>query len=104
MSKSGIADRIAKERNVQPELVRAIATDVLRALDEVSFKQGLTPAIVECYWEVGNEAAYHLGGLLAESAELEPGEVSENFARLDPSLSRFRTVRDRWTQEMERRE
>jgi hypothetical protein len=63
--------RMVKERNCTPEFVRAILTDFLAELHEVSFKQGLGQAMVMVYWEAGPLAAWHFGGLICEAASTE---------------------------------
>jgi hypothetical protein len=95
-------ERIAKERNCSPELVRAIVTDCLSALHESTVKQGIGAALVGAWWELGSLAAYHFGGLLAEAGKYDPGELLETYQRLDPSMERFRPIIDRWEYEAER--
>ena len=96
-------ERMVKERNCEPELVRAILTDFLAELHEVSFKQGLGPAMVMVYWEASALAAWHFGGLICKAAEHgEPGELAETYQRLDSTMERFRTIQDRWQYELDR--
>jgi len=102
MSMPEFTERIAKERNCSPELVRAIVTDCLSSLHESSVKQGIGDALVGAWLELGPLAAYHFGGLIAEAGKYEPGELLETYQRLDPSMERFRTIVDRWKYEAER--
>jgi hypothetical protein len=96
-------ERMVKERNCEPELVRAILTDFLAELHEVSFKQGLGPAMVMVYWEASALAAWHFGGLICKAAvQGEPGELAETYQRLDCTMERFRTIQDRWQYELDR--
>jgi hypothetical protein len=54
-------ERIAKERNCPPELVRAITTECLAELHEAAFKQGIGVALWAAYWELGPLGAWHFG-------------------------------------------
>lgn len=102
MSIPKFTERIAKERNCTPELVRAIVTDCLEALHESSVKTGIGDALVGAWFELGPLAAYHFGGLFAEAGKCETGELLETYQRLDPSMERFRAIVDRWEYEAER--
>jgi hypothetical protein len=95
-------ERIAKERNCSPELVRAIVTDCLDALHESTVKRGIGTALVGAWFELGPLAAYHFGGILADAAKCDTGELIEHYQRLDSSMERFRTIIDRWEYELER--
>jgi hypothetical protein len=95
-------ERIAKERNCSPELVRAIVTDCLSSLHESAVKQGIGAAQVGTWFELGALAAYHFGGILVEAGNYEPGELMEQYQRLDPSMERFRGIIDMWKYEVER--
>ena len=95
-------ERIAKERNCSPELVRAIVTDCLESLHESDVKQGIGAALVGAWFELGSRAAYHFGGLLADAAGNDPGELIEHYQRLDSSMERFRKIVDMWEYEAER--
>jgi len=93
-------ERIAKERNCAPELVRAIFTDCLAALHESTVKQGFGPALIGAYWELGPIAAWHFGCLLNRAAEHDPGYLVEHYKRLDPTMNRFGHIADQWEHEL----
>jgi hypothetical protein len=95
-------ERIAKERNCEPDLVRAIVTDCLSALHESTAKYGIGTALVGPYWELGPLPAWHFGGILARAAECEPGELIEHYQRLDPMMERFRSISEQWDYEIKR--
>jgi hypothetical protein len=96
-------ERIAKQRKCSPELVRAIVTDCLSSLHESVVKQGIGAAQVGAWFELGPQAAWHLGGLLAEATTYEAGELMETYLRLDSSMMhRFRSLLDRWKYEADR--
>jgi hypothetical protein len=97
-----LVERIAKERNCSPELVRAIVTESLAALHEGAVKEGIGISLWVAYMAFGDLAAYHFGGLFAEAGKYETGELLETYQRLDPSMERFRTIVDRWEYEAER--
>ena len=94
-------DRVAKERNCSPELVRAIVRDCLSELNETAFKGGIGTALIAAYWELGPLAAWHFGGLLEEATSCDSGELWEHYKRLDSSMKRFATISERWKQELE---
>ena len=96
-----LCERIAKERNCSPELVRAITTDFIAAMHEASFKGGIGTALFDGYWELGPIGAWHFMGLLADAAESEPGEIIEHYERLDSSLKRFAQITEQWQSELE---
>jgi hypothetical protein len=93
-------ERISKERNCTPELVRAIVTDCLAALHESTVKHGIGTALVGAFWELGDLSAWHFGGILASAAENDPGELIEHYQRLDPTMKRFRQILDQWEYEL----
>ena len=95
-------ERIVKERNCSPELVRAIVTDCLSSLHESAVKQGIGAAQVVAWFELGALAAYHFGGILLEAGKHEPGELMEQYQRLAPSMERSRGNIDIWENEAER--
>jgi hypothetical protein len=65
-------ERISKERNSTPELVRAIVTDCLAALHESTVKHGIGTALIGAYWELGPLAAWHSGAFLPEQPNTLP--------------------------------
>ena len=93
-------ERISKERNCTPELVKAIVTDCLAALPESTVKHGIGTALIGAYWELGPLPAWHFGGILARAAECDPGELIEHYKRLDPTMGRFRSILDQWEYEL----
>lgn len=100
----GFVDRAARERNIDPLLIRAVTTDFLRELHERIYKdRGYGLALPEIMFQCGEEALYHFGGILIESAGDDAGDfsgmVNESIARLGYRLSRFRTVVDQWKME-----
>jgi hypothetical protein len=97
-------DRIARERNVDPLLIRAVITDLFRELHERIYKDGsYGHALPEILFQFGEEAVYHFGGILIESVGNDGGDfgamVNESIARLGYRLSRFRTTMDKWEME-----
>lgn len=92
--------RISRERNCAPELVQAIVTDCLAALHESTVKHGIGTALFGAYWELGPLPAWHFGGILTRAAEHDPGELTEHYKRLDPTMARFRRILDQWEHEI----
>jgi len=101
---NGFVDRVSRERNLDPMLIRAVVTDFMRELHERIYKDGgYGHALPEILFQCGDEALYHFGGILIESAGEGctdfGGMVNESIARLGDRLSRFRTIVDRWKME-----
>jgi hypothetical protein len=100
----GFVDRAARERNVDPLLIRAVITDFLRELHERIYKDGgygnVLPGML---FQCGEEACYHFAGVLIASAGENAGDfagmVSESMARLGYRPGRFLTVIDKWRME-----
>lgn len=91
--------KICNERGMTLDNGRALFSHFLKALDEERFdKDGNCESpTVMTYWAVGNEAAYHLGGIsVGDHGDL----VSTEFQYLDHRLKRFRTLVERWEMEM----
>src|SRR5437763_1109593 len=93
-------ERIAKERNCSPELIRAIGTDYLRRLHELAVKEGLGASMFAAYFEIGDLAAWHFGGILEVASGQAPGELVETYKRMDPTMRRFRWILDQWEFEL----
>lgn len=102
MSDEYFISRIAGERNCAPELVRAILTDCLAALDETAFKRGIGIIQIELFQNLGHLAAYHLTGLMSEAAQFGSGEIIEQYNRLDHSKEQFKEIREQWEYELGR--
>jgi len=100
----GFVDRAARERNVDPLLIRAVITDFLRELHERIYKDGGYGLVLsDIRFQCGEEALYHFGGILLESAGDDAVDfssmVNESLARCGYRLSRFLTVIDKWKME-----
>jgi hypothetical protein len=102
----GFVNRAARERNVDPLLIRAVITDFLRELHERIYKDGgYGDALPEVLFQCGEEACYHFGGILIASAGGDAGDfggmVSESLARLGYRPGHFLTIIDKWKMEKE---
>ena len=78
---------------------RALFRRFFKALDEERFDSdgNCESAMFITYWAVGDEAAYHLGGLFVGD---DSGVVSTEMEYLDCRLKRFRTLVERWEMEL----
>lgn len=89
-------DQISRERGVNPGVLKAVLLDFVRALHENQVKawnqdHGL---LQQVYWVIGDEAAYHLGGLL--DREGDDGLRVVELQYMDSSLKRFRSIVEMW--------
>jgi hypothetical protein len=106
LSFDDFVDRAARERNVDPLLVRAVIGDFLPEVHERIYKDGgYGKVLPEILFQCGEEAMYHFAGILIASAGDYDRDfvrlVDEHVARLGCRLKRFRTIIDKWKMEKE---
>jgi hypothetical protein len=100
-----MVELICRERGIPYDVGRAAFADFIKALHEIDFKAqdtekgdlGEVCLIDQVYWVIGDEAAYHLGGILANHGN---EEVTTMLEYLDWRLKRFRTTVERWEMEL----
>lgn len=90
---------ISRQRSFEPADGRHLIAHFLKALDEErTDKDGnIESATVILYWGVGQEAAYHLGGLYV--GDLRDIVDIELFGYFDPMLERFHKLVEMWQME-----
>lgn len=61
--------RIAAATVCEPEQVREVVRLALQALHKTAFcdERNVTAALMQCCWAFGDEACFHLGGILEEA-------------------------------------
>ena len=93
-------DRIARDAGTTPEVTRAAATSALRALHRVAVTNptNVTEAIAQAHFLFGQEACFHLTGLLEVSrTETDPDiPWSETLNRFAPRLRHYNRLVERW--------
>lgn len=103
--KHSILKSICEESGADSSTVRSVATLLLRELHFVAATdRGVTTgALMETFFELGTEAAYHLGGLLMyhDDKTNEPGFVSdslmeETMTRLLGTEGEVPEIKERW--------
>ena len=104
MNSEGILREICEISGCSSEQVRTIVGLGLRTLHKVAVchEWNVTAAIMECYWAFGEEACYHLGGILEEARRQGSSDIpwSEAYARFAPgNWDKFRPVLERWQDE-----
>ena len=90
---------LCAERGISYDDGRALAAHFLKALDEERYGSdgSIESATFLVYWTLGDEAAYHLGGLyLGDNG----GIVRTSLQYLDHRLKRFRTQVECWEMEL----
>lgn len=90
---------LCRQRGLEPDDTKALFRCFFKALDEERYDRDgncESPTFM-VYWSVGQEAAYHFGGLFVGDDGLE---VSTEMQYLDYRLKRFRTVVERWEMEL----
>jgi hypothetical protein len=106
-----ILDKITKESGCTPKQVRHVMTLALRELHLVSATDPkvTTGAIMECRWNFGTEASFHLGGILTHHDDKtnRPGRVHESL--IPETMARFLGcgkeivgIKRRWLQYLDR--
>lgn len=93
----------ASHAEITPEQAQRAVTSALRSLHRVALTQprGLTDVALEARIEFGEEACYHLFGLLELERLKEDHELpwSETLLRIDPHMQVYRVLVDRWLNE-----
>ncbi len=91
--------KICKEHGIPLAVGTAAFAKLVQAFDETQFKahdhEG--SLVNQVYRVLGDEAAYHLAGLLHRHDE---GMALEELKYLDSTLKRFRTTIERWEFEL----
>ena len=91
---------ICKQRGFSLENGTHFMGHFLKALDEQRFDAdgNIQSAAVMTYWALGDEAAFHLGGLhVGDHLDVVTTELG---GYLDPRIRRFRHIVDMWMMEM----
>lgn len=96
-----VIEQICQESGYSVSQLGKIATIVLRALhkDAVCNEQSLWGVMRDCYFAFGEEAAYHLGGILEEHRTDSDHEIpwSEFWLRMNPEIYKeFRPMIEKW--------
>lgn len=91
--------RICESRNIPLTNGVAAFSDLIKALDEARFKahDNTGSIVIQTYRTLGDEAAYHLAGLLSE---VENGIYIEELKYVDPTMKRFRATVEKWEREL----
>lgn len=108
--KESIIQKIERETGCDPSQIAKIATLVLRELHLISAtdRYVTTGAIMECCWNFGTEASYHLGGILTyhDYKTNQPDSYSESG--IPETMERFlgwdekvQEINNRWLQYLE---
>jgi hypothetical protein len=89
------------ERGLDVTVLRAVFRDFMKCLNESQFKSGYRTedgsVLNQIYSALGQEAAYHFCGLLANSGRGHDGEtVVTALEYQDPRAKRFGTTVERW--------
>lgn len=89
--------KISVERGLNDAVMRAAFRDFLQALHETqckSWHQSNGGSLVkQTYLALGDEAAYHLGGILTMNGD---EDVATELEYMDSRLKRFRSITERW--------
>lgn len=91
--------QISRERGLEVEAGKRLLCWALKALDEQrsDANGNVHSATITTYWTLGDEAAYHLGGLFVGD---DLGIVETEFAYFDPRVKRFCKLVDTWNMEL----
>lgn len=96
-----LLQRIAAATVCDPEQVREIVRLSLQALHKTAFcdEKNVTAALMECCWAFGDEACFHLAGILEEARVGTSGDIpwSEFMARFLPHAKhQLSPIIDEW--------
>jgi hypothetical protein len=101
MSKSDFIEQVCLGSGYDLDQVRAIATTTLRALHKASVcnEESLWGVMRDCIFAFGEEAAYHLGGILEEYRTHSDHEIpwSEFWLRINTDIGeKFGPMLENW--------
>jgi hypothetical protein len=100
-----LIQQISINRGIDETVMKGAFAEFLKALDETQFKawnQLDGSVLAQTYLALGDEAAYHLGGLLTHQGDgHEPGDVITELQYIDSRLKRFHTTVERWQTELD---
>jgi len=92
-----IIQKISIERSLNDVVIRAAFRDFLQALHETQVKSWHQKdggsLVKQIYLSLGDEAAYHLGGILAENGN---EDVTTELEIMDSRLKRFSKIVELW--------
>lgn len=94
-------EKICLNHGIEIHVGRAAFADLIKCLNETDYKLRHPEGslVNQVYWVLGDEAAYHLGGLLHDHGD---EEVLTELEYLDSDLKRFNTTVTRWEFELQR--
>jgi hypothetical protein len=94
--------RIASTHGCSPELVRAVATDCLAALNETSYKDSSAAAVAQACEALGGLAAWHLMGLVVDAADRgDAGGLVRAYIAIDETGAQYDPIARRWDDELQ---
>jgi hypothetical protein len=103
MQTPGFLDQIAHDRGCSPELARALMTDCLAALHEISYKRGTAAGVQATHAELGGLAAWHLMGLVVDAADSgNPGALVQAYLKVEATPAQYDALWARWDEEKAR--
>jgi hypothetical protein len=103
MQTPSFLNQIAQTRGCSPELARALMTDCLAALHEMSYKRGTDSAVLTTHTELGGLAAWHLMGLVVDAADSgNPGALVQAYLKVEATPAHYDAIWARWDEEKKR--
>ena len=94
---------LSKRCQLNEETIEAIIIDIFSWVHEVSYKKGVSEAIIESYREFGEAVCWHLFGLIMESYKDDEycndakGELLTGMQYFNVQmLKRFKPILDKW--------
>lgn len=92
---------MAAEVGCDEEQVRQTATVLLRELHRISRcdERSATGMLLECLFVLGDEACYHLGGILDEADRSEDKLIPETMRRMPADFKQYFPIMEQWLEE-----
>jgi hypothetical protein len=93
-------ERIASAHGCSTELARAVMTDCLAALHEISYKRGTATSVAAAHEQLGGLAAWHLMGLVVDAADTgNPGALVQAYMKVEASPAQYDAIGAQWDDE-----
>jgi len=98
-----ITQLIAERYQLNEETIRSIIKDIFSWVHEISYKRSVSEAMINSYWQISEEACWHLCGIILESYKDNEychdakGELITGMQYFNVQmLKRFKPILDKW--------
>jgi len=88
---------LSKRYQLDEETTRALLKDVIEWAHQSAYKKSIGQAVIDSYWEFGEEFCWHLFGFAMEAYHSDESELLTMMQYFNTQmLKRFRPILDKW--------